>query len=532
MSRDRKIFSRTCRSTYRSTTTLPLNCIDVEFQRTSNPVVHSFGPPAEQNSSMSKTIAHIEVDGCSYEAKSPHKNGLLMSNDRGSMTCSNPSCRACILAEDFCDLDFFLSTHSNQLSKSFRSLVLRGTLEKRAIPANFVPGALEHEFFGAKSLEMLRLQRFAFNIHWIYWDIEILKKLSLHHLTSLKVPLGLASDSLDLGNALISMNSLRSLTITDMPDSHRFLRFFPILGLGILSRTGSLRELDLSITNSNRPDQYCTTWERIGIEEEPFEAPKSLDQFFKAFFPKSDDDVHEEIQQEYLSQKTLIINILKKTRHTLGPLKLEKLRLKRIDVPKHAFTRTFDGSTLTQLRIPYCDVHPAVWSNLSPSRVTVVEDVNYELLPGNLLTCLESQPSLHSLCFRRPADQYKRRGCTSYHGHEAPPESFNPWRQASPLGRGTSWGEQCCYSRQEKQKFPSLGTLLKTLSKTRIETLLLPADMYDVTPQIVRTIGIQLPLLKDLTWGFDYKDMVSIWRQARFGCISPLIYSTGNPQGI
>ena len=354
----------------------------------------------------------------------------------------------------------------------------------------------------------MRPHRFEFNMDWRYWDISILKQLSFSHLRSLKVPLVLPFDCLELGISLASMHSLRSLTIADIPDDHEFIELLPFLGLGILSRGASLRELDLSVTNYNRPDQYCKTWERVSIEDEPFIKPRTYDHFFKALFPRNWSDMPESIQEHYKVQRSWMRNILKPKETVLGGLKFHKLRLKRMDLPNYTFTKIIDSSELTELRLPYCDVHPEVWASINSNDLEALEDIDYELLPRKFQDFLPRQPWLRSLSFRRPPDQYKSLGWLRLDGEESATQCFRSWRKPSPLGQGTEWGQQSCYFSQASTKYPTLDALLTTLSEATVENLVLPVDMFDISREVVLSMGVRLPYLEELTWGFDYNDEV------------------------
>ena len=391
------------------------------------------------------------------------------------------------------------------------SLTFQGRFTKQIVRPGVETEQIKDPWLSSKGLRTTNLRRFEFNMSWKYWDFAILRQCSFQHLVALKVPLGPPSDSKSLGEALLSMNLLKSLTVRDIPDDARYLALLPFLGQGIISRAGSLRELDLSITNFNRPDFYDNTWRRISIEDEPFVKPPERDYFLGKFFPISIDDVHENQQSEYNAFKDSVDQTLVLQGSGAKPLRLEKLRLKRIDLPKDAFTRIFDGSHLKQLRLPYSDVDPAVWTSIRADKLITFGDINYEVFSRSLKSFVQAQTSLQSLSFLRPSNKYKSSGFVVFDHDDAPTLSVGLYTTPPPLGQGTEWCRKSCYSMDKRSKFPACEELFRVLNATRISSLLLPIDMYDITADLVCRIGIDLPFLQSLTWGFDYLDQVSTW---------------------
>lgn len=53
---------------------------------------------------------------------------------------------------------------------------------------------------------------------------------------------------------------------------------------------------------------------------------------------------------------------------------------------------------------------------------------------------------------------------------------------------------------------PEVAQRTKALEENR---LILPADMFDITPDVIQCISTELKSLESLTWGFDYSDPVS-----------------------
>lgn len=482
--------------------------IDVEFQ--DEDVSEQASPNMQQpsDSISASSIRRVSVDAWSSAVNLSKISPSANTYGYGNVTCNRGYCRSCASTGNLSGIDDFLASQSDKVSKRYRSLTFRGKFRKRTVYMNSIPEALEHACVAERGLASLNPERFEFNMCWKYWDYDILHVFSVPHLAILKVPLGRAVDSFRLGLALRSMRSLRSLTVTDMPDDEDFLDYFPFLGLGILSRIASLRKLDLSVSNYNRPDQYCETWERVCIEDEEFVKPNGYERFFGALFPRSADEVQAEVREDYEYLRGGIDHELKPSGSTLGPLRLESLRLKRIDVPEWAFKEVFDGIALKELRIPYSDIHPEVWSHITSERLIVLEDVNYELLPGSCFVFFQRLTSIQSLTFTRPPEEYRRGGLVIIEDEEAPWLYMEFLRSPSPLSQGTEWGRKSIYSGRGP-KFPTLEALLDLFGKTRLKELLLPADMYDVTADLVSRISLQLPFLQNLTWGFDYDDLVS-----------------------
>lgn len=274
--------------------------------------------------------------------------------------------------------------------------------------------SVEHQFIGSTGLAAVVPPMFAFNMHWKYWDMAILNVLSKSQLVVLRLPLGVPLDCLELGRSLVTMPVLRSLTITDMADHPSFLGLFPFLGLGIRARSASLRELDLSVTNCNRPDFYCDTWERVTVEQEPFVKPADLDYFFSAIFPTSLEEIPECVRRRYLEFENQVKKDMQHPEDCVQRLRLEKLRFKRIDLPACSFKEVIDGTNLEELRLPFCDVDQDVWLSIGTNQLVTLEEIDYELLLNHkplysrTFECfLESQESLQSLSFARPPDQYR-----------------------------------------------------------------------------------------------------------------------------
>ena len=453
------------------------------------------------------TIQQLRVDEGTSQTNISCEEKLVEVSSLTPIRCASQNCRACILAKTLGCLDALLASNMARMAENGRSLTLRGEFGQRTKFMHSVPGSLHHSFLGKGGLTALSPRKFEFNMCWKFWDIAILDMLSLSQLVILKLPVGMSSDCEPLGHAIASMTRLKSLTITDVPDDDDFLDELPFLGHGILLRGQTLRELDLCVTNYNRPDYYCKTWMAINLDEEPIVGPSTWDRHFNAFFAGVSDDESEGIRDRFQDFTQSITKDLGLSLQP-HPLKLERLRLRHIDIPDFAFTQFIDGTNLKELRLTDCDVHCAVWSSIGTESLSILEDLDYDLYPY-AKDFLHSQPLLQSLSFRRPIDTWEANQLSWYDGDEAPTLHMSVRQAQAPLGQATAWCKDSSCSRPDEPEFPRLDGLLKSLSYANIRYLHLPADMYDITADTMYDFGIQLPCLEGLTFGFDYEDAVS-----------------------
>lgn len=482
--------------------------MDVEFEASSS-LSNSQVSVRVPDGQRSTTIRQLRID--EWTAPMNHDRFDEMPHTERPMDtrCSKSDCRACTLQRTFGALDAFIASNMHRMSTRSQSLKFQGSFGERSKRSNFVPVALEHEIISFGGLSELNLQRFEFEMFWKFWDIAILDVLSTSQLVVLKMPIGGATDVEKLGRALIIMERLESLTVTDMPDNYIFLDNFALLGLGIWSRRPSLKDLDLSVTNFNRPNRYCTTWERVESEDEPFVKPDTFDYFFEKLFPKSPQDVDEGVRKRYLELQSEINIYSNPNGETVRLLRLEKLRLEHIDLPEDTFKRILDGTCLKELRLPFSDVHHAVWPSIESNQIGVLEDINYALLSGTFKTFLHRQKCIQHLSFAKPSGQFREVDVVWFQGDDAPTLCMELVSSAPPLGQGTSWCRASCYaSSSEMPRYPTSEMLLNSLSFANITDLHLLADMYDVTPDVVGSIGSLLAHLQNLTWGFDYNNEV------------------------
>ena len=85
--------------------------------------------------------------------------------------------------------------------------------------------------------------------------------------------------------------------------------------------------------------------------------------------------------------------------------------------------------------------------------------------------------------------------------------------EPSPLGPGTASGRNCTdgekFAPKDTPKHPTIQALPSLLVGKGLKNLILPADMFDITPDVIQCISTELKSLESLTWGFDYSDPVS-----------------------
>ena len=428
------------------------------------------------------------------------------------MDCAQ--CSACALERTFGHADDFLVKYKDMLSKRSFELSFTGSFgeaNNRRYP-NGLTIADEYRFqraLNTRGWSAIELKSFQFNMYWKFWDMMILSSISQGHLLTLKIPFPRFSELEALVRALSVMTRLRSLVVTDIPDKPNFPRYAPMLGQGIRSREASLRELDLEMTNFNRPNAYANEWER----DEIFPRRSSLAWFFDNLFLDPEDlDEWRNSQLPYKSQASECVE------YALSPtcgqrlLKLEKLRLKNIDVPAYASQKIFDWTYLKELRLPHGRVDDAIWEDLKAAKLEVLEDIDYTELTHSLTRLLQSQSSLKSVTFARPQPLWEETGMVDWEDGNGPQMTFGLVEWPSPLGPGTDWARSGNWNRPAHHTpwYPSITALLVALGKDKgLENLVLPADMFDITPAVIQMTSRQLKSLTHLTWGFDYDDQVS-----------------------
>ena len=360
----------------------------------------------------------------------------------------------------------------------------------------------------------------------------MLSGFDLTRLRSLKMPVRAPLDCLKIGAAFLSMPNLANLMITEISDSQDFVGGFPHLGDGIMALSSSLRSLDITITNCNR----ATDWQN----DEAFVEPSDAAFFFKEFFPEpSCSRVEALVRARYNDpRESLDVNIRKSSKGQLG---LERIRLKHISLPWWAFQTVFNPETIKELDLPACRIAPNVWNDLGKyAHLHKLANINYEILSGPFLIFLSTQPNLHHLSFARPPDIYIVSTIRLDPVYiSADHTSFAVTEEAPHLGPGTGWGRARArnawllqsrnlwlqhehlieppsssnyfenpirsLSSYNQCQYPGRSDFVQALSNmTSLKHLVLPADMFDVTPKFMASLTIELPALESIEWGFDY----------------------------
>lgn len=336
----------------------------------------------------------------------------------------------------------------------------------------------------------------------------MLSSFDLTRLRSLKMPVRAPPDCLKIGAAFIGMPHLANLTITELSDSQDFVNEFCHLGDGIMALSSSLRSLDITITNCNRVE----AWEK----DEAFVEPDDLAFFFMEFFPEpSGDRIEALVRARYNDpREPLDVNTLRSFK---GKLNLERIRLKHIGLPWWTFQTVFNPETIKELDLPKCRIAPNIWYDLgNHATLHKLANINYEILSSPFMGLLSTQSSLHSLSFARPPDRYILAGMTSNFLDmiRVDSASFVITEEAPRLGPGTQWGRSRArnassltgpLSSYAQCQYPKKTEFVKALSgKTSLKHLVLPADMFDITPEFMTCLAIGLPALESIEWGFDY----------------------------
>ncbi|CAF9942142.1 hypothetical protein IMSHALPRED_003380 [Imshaugia aleurites] len=347
------------------------------------------------------------------------------------------------------------------------------------------------------------------------------------------MPVRAPLDCLTIGAAFLGMPRLADLTITDLCDSQAFVEEFRHLGDGILALSSSLRSLVIEITNCNRAEG----WE----QDKAFVEPGDSAFLFKAFFPEpSCKRIETLIRARYDDpREPLDVNIF---RSSQGQLNLEHIRLKHIGLPWWSFQTVFNSRTIKGLDLPMCRVTPSVWDDLGKhAQLHKLANIDYEMFSGTpaLMSFLSTQSRLQILSFKRPPDLYQIAGTTSLDHGQADSTSFSVKEAAPHLGLGTEWGRahardawllqsskswiQHEYLIQSPSSWIYFDNLIRSLSpyidyqypkksdfvkilsdKLLLRHLIIPADMFDVTPSFMACLAGELPALESIELGFDY----------------------------
>ena len=446
--------------------------------------------------------------------------------------CPLAPCEACEIEPALRSVNKYLDRRAQNVSKSLRKLTISGRLPRTFESVNDdAPG---HTFRGAGGLCALRPECLNIELRWASWSPVMLSSFDLTTLRSLTMPVRMPLDCLKTGAAFMDMPHLVDLTITELCDSEDFVDQFRHLGDGIMALSTSLRTLDLSITNCNRR----------GYEDEAFVQPDDIDFFFTAFFPEpSYDQVEKSVRAKFKDpREPLDVNL---TQSSKGPLNLERIRLRHIDLPWWAFESVFSPYSIKDLDLSTCRVAPDTWDDLGKyAQLRRLAGINYEMLSGSFMHFLPTQHNLELLSFARPPDIYTVIGTAEDHLDLLVNSVYFAFEAAPLMGPGTQWGraqarqtwllqsrkswvkyehlikspnswiwcENLIHSlgSYEDYQYPKRSAFAKTLSnKTSLKHLVLPADMFDITPGFMAYLAMLVPALESVELGFDYASPVS-----------------------
>ena len=407
----------------------------------------------------------------------------------GSRSCG---CKIGICSRDECEL-----------VRSFKELTLSGYLPYLE---DVVYPLFIHPIMRSCGFRAMRPEVFKVNLNWDHWDFAVLDSISVTNLRILKLPINRRSDCIGLGQMLTAMPRLASLTITDIPDRDEFVNSLEHLGKGILSCASTLRELDIEMTNFNRP----APWDR----DERFLEPEEDGFFFRKLFPCSLGDEHSALCERRLRNTTDTM--------AAASLSLTKLRVKHMSLPWYSFGVIFNAKTIKQLHLPYSMVDEQVWGLLEMyAQLYILTEVSYDMLSAGFLNFLKQQSMLKELTFASPQDQYEGWGFTLY--GDSTYLMFHTSNRAPRIGPDAGVG------------YPSLDQFLSSLENmTMLKHLGLPADMYRITSDCVFSLAASLTGLEHLELGFDYNDLVRAedFRSRRDLLNADCVFGTGTPAGV
>lgn len=445
--------------------------------------------------------------------------------------CPMSPCEACEIEVALLPIKAYLESCAGMFSKDLRELCLRGCLPETLESMNEdAPG---HILKGVPGLCALRPEILNIELRWANWSPIMLSSFDLTRVRSLKMPVRAPLDCLKIGAAFLDMPHLANLTITELSDSQDFVNEFRHLGDGIIALSASLRSLDIGITNCNRVED----WEN----DEAFVEPADAAFFFKSFFPEPTCyEIEALVRARYNDpREPLDANILRSSK---GQLNLERIRLRHIGLPWWAFQTVFNPETIRVLDLPTCRIAPNVWDDLAKhAQLHKLANINYEMLSGPFVRFLSTQPRLHFLSLKRPPDIYSVAAIRPNIRDPSIDSTTFAVTEAPHLGPSTEWGR--AYARESLLlqfriqfehliRLPDPGDSLENLTrslsscvdsqhpksldfvnalsnKTWLKRLVLPADMFDITPSFLACLADVLPALESIELGFDYSCLVS-----------------------
>ena len=339
------------------------------------------------------------------------------------------------------------------------------------------------------------LRELIIDVHWSLFHEPLLYLISPHNsptypLQVLKIPIARPVHCFMLGEALSVLPCLVSLTITDIPDDEEFLaEAVPFLGLSLRETAKSLRHLDITLTNPNRP----YPWEGA---VDVFVRPTRFDYHFHRLFPEPSREEREQALEDFLWNPDM------------GPeywqpyFNLESLRLKNFGVPASAFKYIFDPRKLQKLCLPRCPVDPEVWILLAEfTQLKSLIDISHDFLDGCekenhlLLNFLSTQTGMQQLTFMRPSPVYEMDGFENVGEVVAPIIS------------------EVAQNPQEHQTVYDVLRLANLLARglkgmARLEHLELQGDLFALSGTAMDNFFKAISTVQHLEISFDYQDKV------------------------
>ena len=446
----------------------------------------------------------------------------------------NSLCGACAFEASLLCIKADLDRRAKKISKDLQELTLAGWLPHPLSPMFANEDEVDHSLKGARGLCVFQPRILNIELGWAGWSPMMLCVFDLTRLRSLKIPVRASSACMKTAAALSHIPRLASLAITGLSDSREFVDEFRHLGVGILALSSSLRSLDISITKSD----LAETWGGY----DAFVEPDNVAFFFEKFFPEpSCEQIEALVRTRYSDpQEAVYVNMLRSSK---GPLNLECIRLKHIGLPWWAFQTVFNPESIRELDLLACRVAPVVWGDLAEhAQLYKLANLSYAMLSGPLTHFLSTQHSLHFLSLVRPRDVYSQVDVNTFAVTVAAPH----------LGPGTEWGRldsrhawllqsskawtQHEYLIQSPRSWSYFENLIRSLSpydqcqflrksdfvkflsnNRSLKHLMLPVDMFDITPVFMACLAVEFPALESIEWGFDYACPVGSYLM-RFPC--------------
>ena len=387
------------------------------------------------------------------------------------------ACDDCIHAKEIVAANQLFSQNSCRLAKSIKELTLSGELPYGHLSACSLAS---YPFIRSVGFRSIRPETLIVDLSWRDWEMDVLHGMSMTNVKVLKLPVHLPSDCVRLGKALTIMPRLESLAITDIPDREEFLTELEHIGNGIISCAPTLRELDIEMTNFNRPAEWA--------RDEAFIERGDPGFIFRKIFPWITKEEDLALCKQHSRDDT---------DPTHGaPLGLRKLRLKHVNLPRDSFGTIFKAATIKHLQLPYSKADEQVWGLLQKhGQLDTLTDISYGMLSTGFLSFLAGQSPLKEMTFARPLDRYEAGPITLY--GDRPSMTISVSEEAHRLGPDIG------------AKYPSFEEFLASLKNmTMLKHLVLPADMYTLTPGCLSSVAASLTGLEHLELGFDYGNTV------------------------